>query len=268
MFEMNPYSCTKPGNLFVGYVDLRHDIINGLFQTRSYAIIGGRRSGKTSILFQLLKDINEFQNIKLRQMYYCLIPRYLDIQSLNTPITVVYLFEKIYKIITSEFGCSLLWSSYNSNTICSDFMEQIELIKSNLENKYGRNWIIVLLIDELDSAYYKLSDMQFFENLRSILMSPALSHHFCIVATGVKGMDNLIEGSSPLNNLRVKYLNVLDEISAKDLIKAGFINPLLNHTCDEIIRLTGGHPFLMQGLLEKVWDKIKKLMIIIYSLII
>lgn len=259
MFEINPYSCTKPRNLFIGYEDLRQDIINGLFQTRSYAIIGGRRSGKTSILFQLLKDINEVQNIQ--KIYYYLIPRYFDIQSLNTPITVVSLFEKIYKIITSEFDCSLSWSSYNSNTICSNFMEQIELIKSNFENKYGRNWIIVLLIDELDSAYYKLNDMQFFENLRSILMNFALSHHFCIVATGVKGMDNLIEGSSPLNNLRVKYLNVLDEFSAKDLIKVGFhnlINPLPDRTCDEIIKLTGGHPFLMQGLLEKIWDKIKK----------
>jgi hypothetical protein len=38
----NPYNCTKPGNLFVGYERLRKELLNGFRNGNSYAILGGR----------------------------------------------------------------------------------------------------------------------------------------------------------------------------------------------------------------------------------
>ncbi|HLC16535.1 MAG TPA: hypothetical protein VJL89_09955 [Thermodesulfovibrionia bacterium] len=54
---MNPYNCTKPGNIFVGYKDLLEEILEGFYNGNSFAIIGGRRIGKTSFLMQLEKRL-------------------------------------------------------------------------------------------------------------------------------------------------------------------------------------------------------------------
>ena len=53
----NPYNCAEPGNLFVGYERLRQELLNGFRNGRSYAILGGRRCGKTSLLKQIAVDL-------------------------------------------------------------------------------------------------------------------------------------------------------------------------------------------------------------------
>ena len=53
----NPYNCTAPGSLFVGYEQERGQIMQGFRDGNSYAILGGRRCGKTSLLLQLVRDL-------------------------------------------------------------------------------------------------------------------------------------------------------------------------------------------------------------------
>jgi KaiC/GvpD/RAD55 family RecA-like ATPase len=50
--KLNPYNSTKPGNLFTGYEKLGQRILNGLSNGKSFAVMGGRRCGKTSLLLQ------------------------------------------------------------------------------------------------------------------------------------------------------------------------------------------------------------------------
>ena len=72
--------------------------------------------------------------------------------------------------------------------------------------RYSTDWIVILLIDELDAAIATLPDDQFFQNLRNLLMISRFHSHFRLVASGVTQMANLISsGSSPLNNLRSEY---------------------------------------------------------------
>ncbi len=89
MNAINPYNCTKPGNLFVGYKKRRQEILDGFRNSNSYAIVGGRRCGKTSFLMQIEEDLQAGGLAPLTP-----IPRFLDIQSLGT-LTPALLFETL-----------------------------------------------------------------------------------------------------------------------------------------------------------------------------
>ena len=93
----------------------------------------------------------------------------------------------------------------------------------SLTQRYGADWVVIFLIDELDTAITSLPDDQFFQNLRNFLMMSDFHSHFRVVASGVTGMAKLISsGSSPLNNLRNKHLGILTGKQARQLITTVF----------------------------------------------
>ncbi|NJL59620.1 MAG: hypothetical protein HC887_08230 [Desulfobacteraceae bacterium] len=47
-----------------------------------------------------------------------------------------------------------------------------------LTQKYGADWLMILMIDELDAALTELADDQFFQNLRNLLMESRFNRHF------------------------------------------------------------------------------------------
>ena len=89
MNDLNPYNCTIPGRLFVGFEDLRQEFLAGFRNGNSYAVLGGRRCGKTSLLLQMQKDL-QAQTDVLAPFHP--LPCYLDIQQFNE-LTPALLFE-------------------------------------------------------------------------------------------------------------------------------------------------------------------------------
>ncbi len=247
MNNINPYKCSKPGNLFVGYERLRRHLLNGFCNDNSFAIIGGRRCGKTSLLMQIKKDLETngiapFKPISL----------FLDIQGIGKP-TPYLLFEKIYTLLIRETDAKP-WETGKPGMEYQVFLNHVYDAKPALEKKYGMDWLAILLVDELDAAISSLPDDQFFQNLRNLLMMSDFNRHFRLVATGVNEMANLISsGSSPLNNLRNKYLAVLTGKQARQIISFGFPDGLDPDIESSIYKITGKHPYLLQGILEKLW---------------
>ena len=109
MPTQNPYSCTIPCNLFVGHQRLRRDLINGIRQGNSYAVIAGRRCGKTSLLMQLEKDLKSGEQYGADVGPYEVIPVYLDIQSFSS-IDINLLFERLYKLLIQDINAEQ-WDS-------------------------------------------------------------------------------------------------------------------------------------------------------------
>lgn len=72
--SQNPYNCTEPGHLFVGYEEVRRQLMQGFRNGYSYALLGGRRCGKTSLLLQLVQDL-QVNGLRPFQP----LPRFLDI---------------------------------------------------------------------------------------------------------------------------------------------------------------------------------------------
>ncbi len=245
---MNPYNCTKPGNLFVGYDRLLQQLLNGLRDGNSFALIGGRRCGKTSLLLQLQKELEQTAPQPLR-----FLPRYLDIQELDQR-TCQNLFEQVYSLTVREIVTESQ-QSMNSEKPYQSFLKAMDQAKPLLNEKYGADWVIVLLVDELDVAVHSLPNDQFFQNLRNLLMISRFHRHFRLVASGVNNLEQLISsGSSPLNNLRAKYLSILKIKPARQLLNAGFPDGFDEDLEPELFRMTGRHPYLLQGLLEYLWN--------------
>ena len=243
---MNPYNCTRPGNLFVGYESLLREVQTDLCNGKSFAVLGGRRCGKTSLLLQIGKELRS-AGLPHRGA----VPCFVDIQSLGE-VTPGGLFKAFYEQIVHGLDAPA-FPGAESGTEYQHFLRMLDLAKPMVERAHGANWLAVLLVDELDAAVSKLPDDQFFQNLRNLLMVSRFNDHLRMIATGVKEMARLISsGSSPLNNLCHLYLRILTEEEAGRLIAHGFPDGISHQTRVALEGATGRHPYLVQGLLEKL----------------
>lgn len=239
-----------PGNLFVGYKDVIAKMIVGFINEKSYAIIGGRKCGKTSFFLQLQKELKSS-----KQFDRAIIPAYFAIQEMSE-VTPASLFCKIYEtFMKSAFGEEFEpWQPCEKGYEYDGFRKQLLKTIRLLENKIGPNFIIVLLFDEMDGVLPRLENDLFFQNIRHFFMQFEYSSHFRLCASGVQNMYHLIKsGSSPLNNLFPEYLHALPEKDASELIEIGFAKSLSEEIKNSIFTLTGRHPFIMQGILEKLY---------------
>jgi len=185
---------------------------------------------------------------------YKVLPRYLDIQGLGN-LTPDILFENIYKCTVQEIKAKD-WKTSEPGREYENFLSHLQTAKESLDRTYGPHWLVILLVDELDNAVSKLINDHFFQNLRNFLMVSSFNRNFRMVASGVREMANLISsGSSPLNNLRNKHLEILSGKQADRLVKTGFKKDLDTEAMTYLYKLTGKHPYLMQGVLEQLWEE-------------
>jgi hypothetical protein len=241
----NPFNCTSPGNLFTGYEELIEEMLRGFRNGHSFALLGGRRCGKTSFLKQIQSTLKTQGLSPLTPL-----PVYLDMQGIGN-ITPATLFENMYRLIAgNDCSASMQWPEGREYEM---FLRLLDDVRLKLDASHSADWVIILLVDELDSALEHLVNDQFFQNMRNLLMVSRYCTRFRMVATGVKEMASLISsGSSPLNNLRTKYLRVLNESEALELVRKCFPDDVTPEWQRELFRLTGRHPYLIQGLLEKI----------------
>jgi predicted nucleotide-binding protein len=240
---MNPYNCSRPGNLFTGYERMRDHMIRGLRNGKSYAVLGGRRCGKTSFLLKLEEDLNQ-QAVETHR----LLPRMLDMQAI-VPRTPADFFRAIYGLAVQDMG-----AAPSDLVNYQDFLARLDQARAAIEQKHGPNWVIVLLIDEFDSAIARLPDSECLENFRNLLTNSRYKGHFRVVATGVFSPAELMAKGSPLNNLDPEYLGIIDAEHARRLIAAGFPDGLAAPAEALLLEHTGRHPYILQGMLEYLWD--------------
>lgn len=247
MPAQNPYNCAKPGNLFVGYEEVRIQLIQGLRDGNSYAILGGQHCGKTSLLLQLAQDLQANGLLPFRPL-----PRFLDIQEFNY-LTPELLFEKVYGLVIQDVH-AVSWVAGTAGRAYQDFLAHLDAVKPLLDTQHGPDWLVILLIDELDAAVGRLANDHFFQNLRHLLMISRFRSHFRLIASSVQEMIPLITSdASPLNNLRIKYLRNLTATEMHQLITHAFPQGLPPAIAATLEQMTGKHPYLLQGLLEKLW---------------
>jgi len=244
----NPYNCSVPGRSFVGYEDLRQEVRRGFLNESSYALLGGRRCGKTSLLMKLQEELQQggvgpFQ----------VLPRFLSMQSF-VPRDPFQFFSHLYTLIGQGLKAPA-WDSPPPQQVYQEFLKRLDELHPQLERAHGARWLVVLLMDELDAAPKHLRDSdECFQNLRNLLMESRFKAYFRVVASGCSEMGKLIGSGSPLNNLAKIYTRVLTENETRALVAKGFPEGLSPETEEELLRHTGRHPYLLQGLLEKLYE--------------
>jgi len=242
---MNPYNSSRPGHAFVGYGAARSRMMRGFKNGKSYAVLGGRRCGKTSMLLQVAADLNRESTDSFQ-----FLPRMLDMQAV-VPRSPADFFRAISLLALQDVSSA---SAEPRNY--QDFLSALDQVRPLLEQKHGPNWVVVLLIDELESALASLPDSECLQNLRNLLMNSRFSLHFRAVATGVSSLAGLVnDRSSPLNNLDPVYLEILPEAEARWLISKGFPHGLPAGVERPLLEQSGRHPYFLQGLLEQLFEE-------------
>jgi len=242
----NPYNCSIPGNLFTGYERERRDWVRHLQEGHHLSLLGGRRCGKTSLLLTLKADLEKAPKGSH------LIPLYLDMQAV-VPRTPLAFFQAIDDAVTTGLPVDP-WKPPTSTQPYQEFLKRLRQVKPTLERAHSPGWTVVLLIDELDAAAAALGDDECFQNLRNLLTVSDHRRNFRVVCAGVSRTRELIKRGSPLNILDPIRTRLLSADEARPLMAAGFSSGPGPAVEAALLRQSGGHPFLLQGLLGYLWE--------------
>lgn len=244
----NPYNCIAPGNLFVGRQQMRNKIINKLHNNKLYVIIGARHCGKTSFLKQIKNDLLENNSLSIR-----FIPCLFSTDEFNV-LTTAKFYQKIYEVTTQNTDAPD-WVAVENGYEYDGFLKQMRKARESIQKKIAKEFAIVLLIDEMDAAIDDLKKDRLFKNLRHFLTESDLCDDFRLVASGMQYMNTLInDDTSWFHIWDREYLHPLSFDSAKQLIRIGLKDKVNANVESMILELTGRHPFLMQGLCEKIYE--------------
>jgi predicted nucleotide-binding protein len=187
------------------------------------------------------------------QQKTALLPVVLDMQAV-LPHSASEFFNAIYSAVTEDTALPP-WPLDATDQPYRRFLSLLDGASATIEANQGPDWTIVLLIDEFDLAALTLPDSGPFQQLRSLLMFSKFSRRIRVVASGISIMSDLIKGEgSPLNNLDPEFLRILSIEEGQELISRGFGSELPSEMQDLVFKLTGLHPYLLQGLLSYLWE--------------
>jgi hypothetical protein len=197
----------------------------------SSALVGGRRMGKSTLLFKIKEELSSYKTI---------LPYYVDVQA-RTEL----------KSSDSSFAWLGTYAGLN-NSGYADFGRC-------LRTKWMRDGgcsRIVFLIDEFDLFGTYDWHGHFFDNLRSLLTNnPEAREYIAIVVAGPKKLESLlVEGDgSPLGSaLSWRYLALLDEEDSNRLVNEPTNGAVTREGQAGIFQKTGGHPYFIQSLMYRL----------------
>jgi len=258
-----PYNFTLPaeGRMFKGHRQELAEILPRIQAGSSYAIVGGTRSGKTSLLYELKRILLQQLDVE-EETGYVIGPVFLSTHELS-PLSQA----AIYQQIVSEFEKSV-WKKKFSHVpfvqgklfdpnlkeeqafpaFC-DVLERIVRMASN-------DLKIVIMIDEIDELQRYGWSRDMFINLRHLISQSRLNRNVSMIISGTLQLFTLyaVAGSPFLNVISgTKRMLLLPEADALQLIQEPIGHRLQESVAQYVLQQTGGHPFLIQYLMTNLW---------------
>jgi hypothetical protein len=240
-----PFSYLGPcqPNMFFGRKQLIKDI---LFDTQNgYAITGGRRIGKTSLLFKIR---HELENDRFPQLSYQVV--YIDCSTFSN---FQELIAEITKILLPKYyyhkGRNYSFTLIETLTRGTDFKEKT----------------VILLLDEMDKLIIKAIKKEnmrdrFFESLRA----GANENNVRLVISGFRQVSELISDNylSLFNLCEAVTLGVLNKQEVCDLLFIPFKNANIElenkyEFIETVMEMTSGHPSFVQFIAKKLFKERK-----------
>lgn len=255
----NPYDFTRPVRdpaMFHGRREIREEVLNGVRNGASFAIIGGTRIGKTSLLFQIRHALLE----ELKGPHSTVIgPVFLSTHEFPRLSQTV-----IYRRVVEEFRTTLsiggsdeAWRSgvrlfdekLTEDEAFGAFRQALETIFQSREVERR----IVVMIDEVDELSRYEWSHSFFNNLRHLISQTSAGERMAVVIAGTLAIRSLYEvaGSPFLNVIQgTKTLDLLSRAETEELVGRPTGYRLDSAVVRSIFFETGGHPFLVQYLMK------------------
>jgi hypothetical protein len=261
--KANPYVWQRVDlSLFTGREKLADEIISDAKSGKSGAVLGGRKFGKTV----LLRYIEAKLRADCKEAGALFVPIYIDVLGLPRPLNAKSLYVTIISTIEDELRQRglLLPQAYTSGLYLFDarpfepntVFKELYLGLLHLCSR-TRPLHAIALIDEVEPIATSEWADGFFANWRNILSnSPELSGKISVVFSGAKEMSVLSRdiGSPLANVLTIRELELLSWAASRRLIHGPTLNQLSHGLGREIFTLSGGHPFLIQYLMQSICE--------------
>ncbi len=265
MMPENPYNYNlpTPPERFVGRWPLVEQIVADLCRARpdSWAVIGGRRFGKSSLLkaveARLLARLRQCEPGE-RRVY----PLIVDLKSAQTAgegnvyARILHLLQRAMRrcFVTRTPPPPLLREASREDSLpFSRFEEVLEVLWDELEEGEDNPVRLILLLDEAEAMMRFPWAETLFNQLRSLVYDGPLVGFVRLVLTGASQVIRAKHAGSPLLNMvRIEHLEALPDPAIDELLAWGGGMP--PDAAAEVKAQSGGHPFIAQYLLYHLWD--------------
>lgn len=269
----NPFQYSRPvqPDALVGRQSSLHALLTDLTSPNgdSYAIIAGRRCGKSSYLQALDRQIRLLATASAGDLTVLPVRVNLSAVRQDSPECVLAsLLSEINRRVGKDVArrphdawpapLDLASSWYkdllNKSAISTrEFGDALGYVCDEICTQSQRFARIVLLLDGLDAVLDKTWTETFFGQLRSLLQESETVESLRLVLAGSGSfLDRLGKRGSPLENaVKVEYLLSIDSDSIRQL--AASVPKTAEEAKSEVCRLSGGNAFLAQYLLHHAW---------------
>lgn len=223
-------------DMFVGRNDLIKEIVFG--KNTAYVVSGGRRIGKSSLLFKIMHDTS--QGVFADTQYH---PLYIDCSNFNT-----------FKTLTDHIARKLSPKIYHTK----EFKEHKYHFDYIFSRTQLNNKTLFLFLDEMDSLIKNagassMDSNRFFNLIRSEVNKKKIR----FVISGFRHISNMINDSNhQLYNLSMGiHLDPLTKSETNKLVTIPLLkNDIVLEDEEEVTRriygLTGGHPSVVQFIMR------------------
>ena len=250
---MNPYEYLLPVQKenFVG----RHDVVHRICNQTSgsggqvYAVLAGRRCGKTSLLNVIRQTLQD------ELWSNPVIPVVVDMEKgFDGPEQLYgYIVRKAYyQAIASWPELAKFFIKHEQDKMSNSGLEENLLAILNVVKlrAFAR---VVLMIDEIDLVLRRTWYTTLFEQLRELLSSSDIKDHLSLILFGADYFyETKEQGGSPLLNIATpEFLYNLNRSDINDLIKIG--GYCSDELAEQVWIFSGGHPHIAQYILHHLW---------------
>lgn len=260
--KYNPYNYNLPvgPEMFFGRQDDVEILLHHLTTVPgdSFALIGGRRMGKTSLLEALLRALE--QKMGDHDSDLLSLPIFLDLTGEGIDSAHDF-FGTVIK--RAQIGLSGLLCEDWGETSAQEwerppgphFAQILRRWQTALQN--GNRLRMVLLLDECEQIVDHPWTSDLYSALRYLLVGRTTKHLFKVVMCGShRFLTQVRQKGSPLRNvLKYHRLRVLDGQSTRNLVTQPIDAVLSGRVVQAVVEQSGGHPFLTQYLMHHLHER-------------
>jgi len=257
----NPYNYHLPVQsdaMFYGRATLLQRLLGGLTQSipLSAALFGGRRSGKTSLLRKLERDMRSGPPDPGARR---LVPWYYDPQA-GYPISCaddffLHVLDELRQALCADDVPREMLEDTFGGTLRLGPVRAFEESFSLLGESTAERFRLVILIDEAEALLEAPWGADLRPNLRNLLSNSNVASSLALVMSGSTAFHTKVtEKDSPLENILTRYsLTNLTREETLALTLEPSKGGLSAEAAEQVWIQTGGHPCLVQFLMHELW---------------
>ncbi len=266
MTTTNPYNYTQPvqpvrPEMFCGREQDLSLLVNELVSPSGmpYALVGGHKIGKTSLLEALLSRLQQMQMERsCETLPIPILLKLNDPRIVSAEAFFAVVCQATQKALDSELPLSASEGAAGEGTrvpYVLAFEEKLQNWGQAVQKRCGRRLRLILLLDDCEYIVDQVWIPDLYEALQRLLTTSPTRPLLGVILAGTRRfLDDVYHPGSPLRPTLVRHaLGVLDATATRELITQRGQVKLPEAVIAEIAAQTGGHPFLVQYIMHHLW---------------